>query len=339
MNSLGNGELGSGKPEVGSSPEDVQRSDAFPLSAAQLGMWFAQHLDPAVPVNIAQYVELRGALELDALRQACADAGREIGSAFVRIFEIDAQPYQIIDPTLDDSVGYVDLRSEDDSHDAAMRWMRADRSRPIDMLADRLISATILRLGENRYYWYTRVHHTILDGFGASTFVTRVAELYSARVEGRDPEPSEASDLRNVYEVDNKYRQSSRFETDRKYWADKIENLDEISSLAGRSAAPAPVSRIDSAALSNHVEALLGRFLERVEKTTVAGTVVAAFAAYLAQMTGREDVSLSLPVSGRTTAVLRRSGGMVSNVVPLRLTVTADTTVQDLLDDVRNEMS
>ncbi|MGF0253978.1 non-ribosomal peptide synthase/polyketide synthase, partial [Rhodococcus erythropolis] len=339
MNSLGNGELGSGKPEVGSSPEDVQRSDAFPLSAAQLGMWFAQHLDPAVPVNIAQYVELRGALELDALRQACADAGREIGSAFVRIFEIDAQPYQIIDPTLDDSVGYVDLRSEDDSHDAAMRWMRADRSRPIDMLTDRLISATILRLGENRYYWYTRVHHTILDGFGASTFVTRVAELYSARVEGRDPEPSEASDLRNVYEVDNKYRQSSRFETDRKYWADKIENLDEISSLAGRSAAPAPVSRIDSASLSNHVEALLGRFLERVEKTTVAGTVVAAFAAYLAQMTGREDVSLSLPVSGRTTAVLRRSGGMVSNVVPLRLTVTADTTVQELLDDVRNEMS
>ncbi|MDJ0113350.1 condensation domain-containing protein, partial [Rhodococcus erythropolis] len=110
-------------------------------------------------------------------------------------------------------------------------------------------------------------------------------------------------------------------------------------SLAGRSAAPAPVSRIDSAALSNHVEALLGRFLERVEKTTVAGTVVAAFAAYLAQMTGREDVSLSLPVSGRTTAVLRRSGGMVSNVVPLRLTVTADTTVQELLDDVRNEMS
>ncbi|WP_308256256.1 non-ribosomal peptide synthetase, partial [Rhodococcus sp. FH8] len=339
MNSLGNGELGSGKPEVGSSPEDVQRSDAFPLSAAQLGMWFAQHLDPAVPVNIAQYVELRGALELDALRQACADAGREIGSAFVRIFEIDAQPYQIIDPTLDDSVGYVDLRSEDDSHDAAMRWMRADRSRPIDMLTDRLISATILRLGENRYYWYTRVHHTILDGFGASTFVTRVAELYSARVEGRDPEPSEASDLRNVYEVDNKYRQSSRFETDRKYWADKIEKLDEISSLAGRSAAPAPVSRIDSAALSNHVEALLGRFLERIEKTTVAGTVVAAFAAYLAQMTGREDVSLSLPVSGRTTAVLRRSGGMVSNVVPLRLTVTADTTVQELLDDVRNEMS
>ncbi|MCJ0903998.1 amino acid adenylation domain-containing protein, partial [Rhodococcus sp. ARC_M6] len=339
MNSLGNGKLESGKSEVGSSPEDGQRSGAFPLSAAQLGMWFAQHLDPSVPVNIAQYVELRGALQLNVLRESCADAGRELGSAFVRIFEVDAQPFQIIDNTLDDSVGYVDVRSEADPHDAAMRWMRADRSRPIDMLEDRLISATILRLGQDRYYWYTRVHHTILDGFGASTFVTRVAELYSARVEGREPTPNEASDLRDVYEVDSKYRKSNRFDTDREYWAEKISDLDEVSSLAGRSAPPEPVSRIDSAALSNHVEALLARFLERVENTTVAGAVVAAFAAYLAQMTGREDVSLSLPVSGRTTAVLRRSGGMVSNVVPLRLKITAETTVQELLDSVGSEMS
>ncbi|MDV8070277.1 non-ribosomal peptide synthase/polyketide synthase, partial [Rhodococcus sp. IEGM 1366] len=339
MKSLGNGKLESGKSEVGSSPEEVQRSGAFPLSAAQLGMWFAQHLDPSVPVNIAQYVELRGALQLNVLRAACADAGREIGSAFVRIIEVDAQPFQIIDDTLDDSVGYVDVRSEADPHDAAMRWMRADRSRPVDMLADRLISATILRLEQDRYYWYTRVHHTILDGFGASTFVTRVAELYSARVEGREPTPNEASDLRDVYEVDNTYRNSHRFDTDRTFWAEKIADLDEISSLAGRSAPPTPVSRINSAALSNHVEALLARFLERVEKTTVAGTVVAAFAAYLAQMTGSEDVSLSLPVSGRTTAVLRRSGGMVSNVVPLRLRITSTTTVQELLDAVGSEMS
>ncbi len=67
-------------------------------------------------------------------------------------------------------------------------------------------------------------------------------------------------------------------------------------------------------------------FLER-EDTTVATAVIAAFAAYLAQMTGREDVVLSLPVTARTNAVLRRSGGMTSNVVPLRLTVSADTTV------------
>ncbi|MBH5143900.1 amino acid adenylation domain-containing protein, partial [Rhodococcus erythropolis] len=338
MNSLGNGELGSGKPEVGSSPEDVQRSGAFPLSAAQLGMWFAQHLDPSVPVNIAQYVELRGPLQLEVLREATATAGLEIGSAFVRIFEVNAQPFQQVDPNLEAPLGFVDVRGEPDPLEAAMRWMRTDRSRPIDMLTDRLIAATVVQLGDDRFFWYTRVHHTILDGLGASTFVNRVAELYSALVANTEPVPSQASDLRKVYDAEIKYRNSSRFEADREYWAERIAGLGETTSLAGRSAPPAPRSRIESAALSHQVGQRLTDFLER-EEVTVASAVIAAFGAYLAQMTGSERVALSLPVSGRTTAVLRRSGGMVSNVVPLRFDISPSTTVKGLLSSVATEVS
>ena len=45
-------------------------TEAFPLSPAQLGMWFAQHLDPEVPISIAQYVDLRGELDVELLREA-----------------------------------------------------------------------------------------------------------------------------------------------------------------------------------------------------------------------------------------------------------------------------
>ncbi|MGW4249212.1 non-ribosomal peptide synthetase, partial [Nocardia sp. NPDC004722] len=47
------------------------------------------------------------------------------------------------------------------------------------------------------------------------------------------------------------------------------------------------------------------------------------------------DVVLSLPVSGRTTAVLRRSGGMIANVVPLRVPVPRDGRVGEVLDAIR----
>ncbi|MDN5548789.1 MAG: condensation domain-containing protein, partial [Rhodococcus sp. (in: high G+C Gram-positive bacteria)] len=216
--------------------------------------------------------------------------------------------------------------------------MRTDRSRPIDMLTDRLIAATVVQLGDDRFFWYTRVHHTILDGLGASTFVNRVAELYSALVANTEPVPSQASDLRKVYDAEIKYRNSSRFEADREYWAERIAGLGETTSLAGRSAPPAPRSRIESAALSHQVGQRLTDFLER-EEVTVASAVIAAFGAYLAQMTGSERVALSLPVSGRTTAVLRRSGGMVSNVVPLRFDISPSTTVKGLLSSVATEVS
>ncbi|MBF6370541.1 hypothetical protein IU469_33335, partial [Nocardia puris] len=70
-----------------------------------------------------------------------------------------------------------------------------------------------------------------------------------------------------------------------------------------------------------------------------AGLLIAAFATYLAQMTGAEDVILSLPVTARTTAAMRRSGGAVSNIVPLRLRVAHDTTVAELLKSVQVEVS
>ena len=45
--------------------------------------------------------------------------------------------------------------------------------------------------------------------------------------------------------------------------------------------------------------------------------VVAAMAVFIAKTTGRQNVSMSLPVSARTTAALKRCAGMVSNLVPL----------------------
>ncbi|NKZ68526.1 hypothetical protein GTG23_31540 [Rhodococcus hoagii] len=275
----------------------------FPLSQAQLGMWFAQHVDPSVPANIAQYVELRGELDIARLHRASARAAGETGSGYVRLLEVDAEPRQLVDTTLDDTPEYVDLRSEPDPRAAALAWMRADYSAPVDLLRDRLVVAAVLHVEDGLYYWYNRAHHVVLDGFGATTFVNRVAELYSADVDGVEPSPNVASPLEKVYDADRTYRSSTRFTTDRDYWLERVAGVEEPTSLAGRSAPPAPLSRIDSAALSDGTAARMDAFLER-EDTTVATAVIAAFAAYLAQMTGREDVVLSLPVTARTNAVL-----------------------------------
>ncbi|WP_408014518.1 amino acid adenylation domain-containing protein, partial [Rhodococcus spongiicola] len=301
-------------------------------------MWFAQHVDPSVPANIAQYVELHGDLDIARLNWAGIRAAQETGSGYVRLLEIDAEPHQVVDTTLADQIEYVDLRSEADPREAALEWMRADCSAPVDLLRDRLLVAAVLHVEDDVYFWYSRAHHVVLDGFGAATFLNRVAELYTAAAEGAEPPRNLASSLEKVYETESTYRASTRFAADREYWLERLSGVEETTSLAGRAAPPAPLSRIDSGTLPMGPSTPLDAFLER-ENTTVATVVIAAFAAYLAQMTGREDVILSLPVTARTTAVLRRSGGMTSNVVPLRLSVPLGTTVSELLGRVTTEVS
>ncbi|MFD4470062.1 non-ribosomal peptide synthase/polyketide synthase [Rhodococcus sp. NPDC058505] len=318
--------------------DGVEQFDVFPLSPAQLGMWYAQHLDPEVPINIAQYVDLRGDVDFDVLERASRVASTEFGSGWLRLLERDGQPCQMVDLTIDDSMINRDFRAESDPVAAANAWMLEDYSAPLDLLADRLILAAVLRVEDNRYFWYSRCHHIILDGFGAMNFMTRVAELYTAAIEGREPEPFTTVDLRALYESDAAYRESPRFTADGEYWAERIAGLEQGTSLSGRTAAPSAVNRITSAALSDGV----ARRLEAVvaeQNSSPAGMLIAAFASYLAQISGTEDVVLTLPVTARTTAAARRSGGMMSNVLPLRLRVGADTTVAELLKQVQVAVS
>ena len=73
----------------------------FPLTAAQRGIWFAQHLLPNTPIVIANYVEIRGPLDVDVLERVCIANSIEFGSGMLRIVEVDGEPMQIVDPALD----------------------------------------------------------------------------------------------------------------------------------------------------------------------------------------------------------------------------------------------
>ncbi|MFC4604730.1 amino acid adenylation domain-containing protein [Rhodococcus kronopolitis] len=333
------GAVGSGGvPEEASQAPASHTSGQFPLSSAQRGMWFAQQAAGDVPLTIAQYIEVEGLLDIDILTETNRIAGKEFGSAYLRLVPADGLPEQVVDRSIDDHVRFLDFSDRDDPVAAAQAWMRQDYGSPLDLFEDRLIVSTVLKLSESHSYWYCRIHHIALDGFGAMAIVNRAAELYTAVVQGRDIEPGHAEDLVKIYNNELAYRSSPRFQRDREYWAERVADLPAPLSLSGRTA---PVDSHATVA-GEPVPDATSELLAATADSSVAGetpAIVAAFAAYLAGMTGSNDVVLSLPVSARATAVLRRSGGMVSNVVPLRLRIGADTTVDQLVAAANLELT
>ncbi len=300
-------------------------------------MWFAQQLTPAVPIFIAQYVTLQGDLDVDLLSRCAVTAAEEFQSPFLHLIDVDGEPYQFIDPDTDTSIEQVDLRDHPDPTAAAHAWMEHDYSVPIDLTRDRLIDMTILQVGDREYLWYTRIHHVALDGYSGMTVANRIAALYTAALEHRDPEPNRALDLRELLAIDQKYRASGRFQADREYWADHIAGIEAGSTLAETDAPVSAVSRLESAPLPEAVITALDS-TDRTLEATPAAVLIAAFACYLARMTGRTDVLVNMPVSARTTAPLQRSGGMLVNVAPLRATVLPNDTVADLVGRIQLEL-
>ena len=84
----------------------------LPLSAAQRGIWFAQHLAGAMPISVAQYVEVTGELRTEVLAAACRTAGREFGSGNLYLRVIEGEPRQFVDLAHGAPVTIVDLRGK-----------------------------------------------------------------------------------------------------------------------------------------------------------------------------------------------------------------------------------
>ncbi|MFE3103913.1 amino acid adenylation domain-containing protein [Nocardia tengchongensis] len=319
-------------------PSTPDNSAAFALSAAQRGIWFAQQLAGDTPVSIAQYVELTGPIDADLLADAARRAGREFGTGYLRLIEIDELPWQLVDTSLDDRTRTVDLSGAPDPEAAAQTWMRAEYTAPLDLTRDRLCTMAMLRLGPDRWYWYSRFHHILLDGVGALTMLQRTSEIYNATVTGQEVPPGKAEPLQRIVEADAAYRNSDKLQADRDYWREHLTGLPEPANLGRRTGAVDAHPRLLSGALPESTAALLDS-LTAARSTSPAPVVVAAFAAYVGAMTGAGEIVLSLPVSGRTTATLRRSGGMVANVVPLRLRLSPTATVGDLLGATQGELT
>ncbi|MBD0022934.1 MAG: amino acid adenylation domain-containing protein [Gordonia sp.] len=333
--------------ELGAQPHDNRvPGDAesaarcmVPLSAAQRSIWFAQQLTPGTPFTIAQYIDVSGDLDVSVLSAAGRRVAREFGTTMVRLVPAadpaDA-PVQLIDDSLHADTTHLDFRGHMDPEAVARAWMDAEFRRPLDMFTDRLIKSATLRIADGRYFWYTRVHHILLDGYGAAAFTERVAEVYTALASGTDVAPSRAGTLTDLYEDDLKYQSSSRFERDREHWVERVADLPAPIRLGG--AATGPRSRTVGDCLDPDLQRDVTAFCTDNE-VTVAAVVTAAAALYIARMSGHDDVVLSLPVSARTNALLRRSGGMVSNVVPIRTTIDAHTTVAGFVARVTHELS
>ncbi|MGV9666679.1 amino acid adenylation domain-containing protein [Nocardia niigatensis] len=340
--SLPNGTFqSSGQPNSGNDSETNSSNrgsvDVFPLTSAQRGIWFAQHLAESAPISVAQYVEIVGELDTQLLAKACKTAGREFGSGHLRLIEVDGEPCQYVDHDNGGPVTITDLRTHADPVATAHRMMVEDYSAPLDLLHDHLMTSVIFQVGAEHYLWYQRAHHIALDGFAAVTMLHRITELYNAWVNSEEPAPCAAQDLRQVAEQDLAYRDSTRFDNDRKHWMEHLAGAPPVASLATRVNKPT----IHPILVSTEVADDTAHLLESValeHDSSVTPIIVAAFAAYLARMTGSDEVLLSLPVSGRHSAVLRRSGGMVANVVPLRVQV-AGRSVGELIAAVKSELT
>ncbi|WP_232718593.1 non-ribosomal peptide synthetase [Gordonia metallireducens] len=303
----------------------------FRLNAAQRALWFTQQAAPEVPINIAQYVEIDGPIDVELFLRVTSEVVRRAQFTQIRFEDTDDGLVGIYDPSLHYWADVIDLRDRPDPHAAAEAIMREDCARPLDPRVDRTARGCLFRLGDEKFYVYNRGHHMLSDGVGGKDRMVEALAAYHAAVTGNALPPAKPVDLDLPARADDEYRASRRFETDRAHWRQAMAGVGIPASLAHRRGEPEAVSRRVVAPVDTGTMDLLRRAAEE-RSTILPNIIVAAFSAYLARAAADGDeVIFQFPVAARTTAALRSTPMPVANVVPLRTGVAGGASVTEAL--------
>ncbi|MGV9713830.1 amino acid adenylation domain-containing protein [Gordonia sp. NPDC003424] len=314
------------------------------MTAAQRGIYYAQQLDPDVPMSVAAYVEFTDDVDAEVMARSVAATAIETESGLLRLVRHDdGEPSALVDRTRSVTLGRRDFSDAADPRGAALAWIDDHRSQTTDLFTDPLLQTYLLRLGDRHHIWYCWGHHLAFDGYAAMYMMLRVAQHYTAIVEGTDVPPAESASMAQIADLDAGYRSSEAFDDDRRHWSDRLSaesGAPETTSLSSRSAAAAPTATVRAATLSADLVERI-REVARAHRVRAASLITAAVATYLARFNDRDEAMLSLPVAARDRAILRTSAGLTSNVVPVRAAIGGTgnpVTVAELLDAVDTEI-
>ncbi|ASN39483.1 non-ribosomal peptide synthetase [Arthrobacter sp. 7749] len=331
-------------PQHAYSQFSVHTGSRRDLTAAQRGIWYAQELDPENPMyQIAQYVEIHGELDSDVLAEAAQAAVAQTDALNVRFAEDDDGPHQILHPSrvqlhltdLRDSQQATNGRShEGGALERARVLMDEDLATPRTMASDELLRLELFHIEDARYLFYQRVHHVMLDGYSAVLVLRRIAALYrqllASTAEQSSPSVTEPEKLTRFPSLDvllseeTTYLNSPHAASDQAFWEDSLSHHGPAVGLAARPTGQANrLIRLSKQLPEDIVDNL------RNGASTDPATILASVAIYLHKMTAERDIGLSLPVTARRGALAKSVPSMMSNVVPVRMKVSPEATVQN----------
>ncbi|MGP3933082.1 amino acid adenylation domain-containing protein [Nonomuraea sp. KM88] len=306
-------------------PRPGLATERTPLSPQQHGVHVEQVKDPAdTQYNLPIFVDLPGPVDHERLTAALATLV-ERHEILRTEFPVDGDghPYQRVREPLDVTIGVVDLAPGEDPDAWAERWIR-----PFDLARAPLWRAALVRHGDGARL-VLDIHHLLTDGHA----LTLLMGEWAALVRGERPPGAELS-YRDYAQWAAGSERRALSESQRPFWEETFDRPVPPPDLPTDRPTDRPTGGPGSSVRTTEGGHLAFRFgpqralavreLARAESVTPFHVLLAAYTAFLGQVSGSADVTVGTAASGRHLPGVDRVQGMFVNTLCLRARPSAE---------------
>lgn len=324
-------------------PAGQAAADELPLVAAQPGIWVADQLSPhGNAYAVAHYIELQGAVDKERLLAAIGQGLSEVDTLRLRFSERDGVPVQIYDPALAlIEPEFVDLAASPDAPAAARALMEIDLSGDLRASSGKpLYRHVLMRLADDRWYWYQRYHHMLVDGFSFTAIARRIAAIYSHLCRGDALPPAPFTPFSEVVAEYQAYQVSPAWQRDADFWLTKARQLPPAATISPQplaGAVPTPrIHRLDLQCDKTAFAALAAA--GQAQHLTAADMAVALLAVWVSRLSGQPSFSAGFIFMRRTGSAALCAAGPVINVLPMAMHLEPQASLGEAAASISREL-
>ena len=319
----------------------ASRHEALPLSFAQHRLWFLAQLDEraSAAYAIPGGVRLKGSLDVAALHAALNRIVERHEALRTCFTSVDGAPVQVVAaPEMGFALSQADLSGHAEAEAKLERLAAEEASAPFDLNHGPLIRGRLIRLADDDHALLVTMHHIVSDGWSMGVLINEFSALYAAFSQGQ-PDPLLPLTIQYAdYAVwQRRWITGEVLQRQLDFWRDHLSGAPALLELPTDRPRPR-VQDYAGASFGFELDAELTKNLKALSQrhgTTLFMTLLAAWAALLARLSGQSDVVIGTPVANRHRAEIEPLIGFFVNTQALRIDLSSSTSVAQLLAQVR----
>ncbi|WP_255430682.1 non-ribosomal peptide synthetase, partial [Xenorhabdus sp. TS4] len=304
-------------------------SNLYNLHPAQEDVFYEQTFHENNPLhNLGWYTLMEGEVDIVILQQVWRLLYQHVDMLRLRIsVNSDNEATQYIqNQSNTELVIFHDFTMQPNPEKKAKLWMQQQIDIPINFPNASLYQASLLRITNEKHYFFTKFHHIMIDGVGLFRLHEYTHKLYACLKSGASTAwLAEIPQYLDNIEKAKEYLTSSYYEKDKNHWYDfltknDIHQLTPCYQNRG--------SRNDMLVLPFSIKADLLAFCEK-NKTNFLAVFSSLVIIMMSELTGQQELTFNTITHGRRTKSEKYVVGMQTNIYPVHCHVSHTISVTE----------
>ncbi len=317
-------------------------SRAIPLSFSQARVRFIYQLDPTnIAYNAQATLHFYGSLNIEVLEKCFNEIILRHQILRTAFPIVNQQAIQLIHPFEKVTIPVIDLQfvSKQECDIEVQKIVNKEIRHNFDITKLYLIRWTLLKLSHKEHILIHVEHHMLHDGWSFNVLLNELLVLYKAFNCGKaSPLPQLPIQFSDFACYQQEWLKSKQAQKQLDYWKGRLENCPLMLQLNYDHPRP-PIQTFRGGAL--RVEIPLGlakelRDLSHKYNSTLFMTMLTALSILLYRYSGQQDICIGSGIANRRWDKTECLIGMIINTIVLRINLSGNPSVLELLNQVRD---